>query len=96
MAAEVTFSFEAVSGRSVILVPSHSVLEDRNGRYVFVAEPSGDKLATTARKNVSVGDYTTDGIEVLEGLDDGDRVVTAGMSKIVEGMTVKLHDSEEN
>jgi RND family efflux transporter MFP subunit len=49
--------------------------------------------ATTAvvhRRAVTVGNLTADGIEIEDGLEEGDLVVTAGVSKIQDGMRVKL------
>jgi len=96
MAAEVTFTFESEDNRTVIIVPSHAIGEDRDGRFIYVAEPVEEGRATIVRKNVTVGDFTASGIEVFEGLNDGDMVVTAGMSKITEGMTVKLLATKGN
>jgi hypothetical protein len=33
---------------------------------------------------------TRDGFEVLNGLEDGELVVTAGLSKLTDGMKVRL------
>ncbi len=42
------------------------------------------------KKLVSVGELTNDGIEIVDGLNEGDLVVTAGVSRISDGMKVKL------
>jgi multidrug efflux pump subunit AcrA (membrane-fusion protein) len=90
MAAEVTFTFGADDGRSRTWVPAVAVGEDRSGRFVFVAVPSGDGLAKTSRCPVTIGDLTEEGIEVLEGLSDGDLIVTAGVTRIQDDQTVRL------
>ncbi|MFC1538622.1 efflux RND transporter periplasmic adaptor subunit [Candidatus Latescibacterota bacterium] len=90
MAAEVTISFESENDRNAIIVPSRAIGEDSDGRFVYIAIPSGDGLAQISKRNITVGELTSEGIEVLEGLKDGDRVVTAGLSKISDDMTVKL------
>ena len=89
MAAEVGFR-SAAGGRPVIVVPSVAVGEDRQGRFVFVVEPGEDGLGVTRRREVVVGEMPGDGLEILEGLTDGDRVVTAGVTRIVDGQTVRL------
>ncbi len=89
MAAEVGFSFEATNGDRV-LVPPFAVGEDREGRFVFVAEPLEPGIAVVRRKAVKVGELTTDGLEVFEGLDDGDLLITAGVSRIKDGLKVRL------
>lgn len=92
MAAEVEFSFEARGGRERFIVPSHSVAEDREGRYVYVVEPIPGETGygTIHRKSVTIGDLTAEGLEIFEGLADGDLVVTAGVSLITEGQKVKM------
>ncbi len=90
MAADVSFSFGIADGRQRYLIPPQAVLEDRGGRFVFVVEPSGEGKGMIHRKPVEVGDLTGEGLEVLDGLVDGDRVVTAGVSQIHEGLEVRL------
>ncbi|UCC74891.1 MAG: efflux RND transporter periplasmic adaptor subunit [Gemmatimonadota bacterium] len=90
MSAEVGFLFESESQRVVHLVPSASVGEDREGRFVFIVEPTEAGLGIVRRRPVSVGDLTPEGLEILEGLVDGDRIVTAGWSKIEDGLRVRL------
>jgi len=92
MAAVVEFSFEAHEGRERFIVPSHSVIEDRDGRYVYVVEPITDEAGygTIRRKSVTIGDLTAEGLEIFEGISDGDLVVSAGMSLITEGQKVKM------
>ena len=38
---------------------------------------------------VTLGRVTDEGVEVLSGIKDGDRLVVAGLSELVDGMTVK-------
>lgn len=90
MAAEVAFRFGSPDDRERFLVPPVAVGEDRRGRYVFVLEPEPEGFWRTRRRPVVVGELREDGIEILEGLSDGDRVVIAGISKIHDGMKVKL------
>jgi multidrug efflux pump subunit AcrA (membrane-fusion protein) len=53
-------------------------------------KPIDDTLGTIARKDVETGDITSEGLEILSGLSDGDMVVTAGISRIKPGQKVKL------
>ncbi len=71
---------------------SSAVVEDEQGRFVFVVgAPDADGTAGIARRSVRVGELTAGGIEVLEGLEEGDRVVTAGVSFVREGMKVRAN-----
>lgn len=90
MAAEVAFRFGSPDDRERFFVPPIAVGEDRKGRYVFVVEPSSEGLGVARRRPVTVGELREEGIEILEGVSDGDLVVIAGISKIVDGLEVKL------
>jgi RND family efflux transporter MFP subunit len=90
MAAEVTFRFDPAEGGERILVPPVAVGEDREGRYVFVVMPTEEGLGVAQRRAVEVGELTSEGLEILDGLREGDLVVTAGVSRIIDGQTVKL------
>lgn len=90
MAAEVVFKFGGADKRERMVVPAVAVGEDRSGRYVFVVEPQANGLGVTKRKTVSVGELTEGGLEIFEGLTDGEFVVTAGVSRIEDGQTVRL------
>ena len=46
--------------------------------------------ALVSRKPVTLGELTQSGIEVLDGLTTGDRVVTAGLSVIRDGQRVLI------
>lgn len=98
MAAEVAFQFVSSGNIERYYVPPVAVGEDRIGRYVFVVEAKPDEpgVGIVHRRSVTIGDLTSSGIEVLEGLADGDHVVTAGVSRIVDGQRVKLTPERGN
>ena len=91
MAAEVAFRFESTDRRERVIVPLVAVGEDRNGRFVFVVQRVDSITGVVLRRPVTVGELTTDeGFEILEGLVDGELVVTAGISRIADSMRVSL------
>jgi len=91
MAAEVAFVFRTSTAETErVRAPTWSVGEDRDGNFVWVVEPTDDGLATVRRRRVTVGEVMGDHIEVRESLVAGDRVVTAGVSRITDGMTVRV------
>jgi membrane fusion protein (multidrug efflux system) len=67
-----------------LLVPQPSVLEDMQGRYVYIVDDDD----TVARRNVELGQR--EGIDwvVLTGLNEGDRVIVNGIQKVRPGMPV--------
>jgi len=93
MAAEVTFRFAGRQGER-FLVPSHVVGRDASGPFLFVAEPDGEGEAMIRRRPVAVGALTQRGFEILSGLTGDEWVVTAGMSRLSEGMRVLLKVQE--
>jgi multidrug efflux system membrane fusion protein len=92
MAASVTINFRSGDERERILVPSQAVLEDREGRFVYVVEPLSAEVGfgIVHRRPVVIGELTAEGIEIFQGLTDGDRVVTAGVSRISDSLKVRL------
>ncbi len=89
MAAEVAFHLLPAQADR-IRVPGKAVSEDRNGRFVFVITPLENDKGTVHRRPVTVGELTPQGLAILEGLSPGDKVVTAGLSRIRDGQTVRL------
>lgn len=90
MAAEVAFQFGPGTGGARFILPPEAVAEDRQGRYVFTVEPAGENEGVVKRRPVQVGALVSDGLEVVDGLADGELVVTAGVSQITDGQRVKL------
>ncbi|MEJ2694067.1 MAG: efflux RND transporter periplasmic adaptor subunit [Candidatus Thiodiazotropha sp.] len=89
----VTVRGERVPGTEsldTVFVPAQAVLEDDTGRYVYIAEPQGSGRAAIEKRPVKTGRLSSAGLEVLTGLEKGDRVVTAGMSKMQPGLEVRL------
>ena len=79
-------------------LPSHTVLKDSQGNYVFVVNKHEVGVGKVSRKSVVIGNITAQGIEVFSGsksgskssLQSGDYVVSAGMSKVTSGTLVKF------
>ncbi|MEM7763953.1 MAG: efflux RND transporter periplasmic adaptor subunit [Pseudomonadota bacterium] len=89
MAAEVTFEFDS-DDAGIVVIPAAAVVNDERGSFVYLAEPTAGNEARISRRDISVGELRTGGIEVTSGLTNGDRVVTAGVSVIRDGQTVLL------
>ncbi|MDF2178337.1 efflux RND transporter periplasmic adaptor subunit [Aliiglaciecola sp. CAU 1673] len=74
---------------AVVMVPTQSVVETNEGRIVFVVEEQEQGLGIVRVRQVTTGKVSQNGIQVTSGLTLGDRVVTAGMSKMADGLTVR-------
>lgn len=96
LAAEVIFRFEGRKGEARILVPSVAVGEDREGRYVYVLDELIDGVGRVTRTPVVIGELHAEGLEIIDGLSDGTRIVTAGVRRIHEGQQVRLMDQAVN
>ncbi|MGI9305605.1 MAG: efflux RND transporter periplasmic adaptor subunit [Gammaproteobacteria bacterium] len=91
LAAQVSLRFSEQRVESYIL-PAAAVGEDQKGRFVYLLAPSGNEgEAVVKRQPVAVGSLTASGIEINEGVKPGDKVVTAGVSVIRDGMSVKAY-----
>jgi RND family efflux transporter MFP subunit len=92
MAADVRFDLGTRS--AALAVPSSAVGNAESGSYVFLLEPSGEAYAARKRP-VKLGPLIGDDFEVVDGLSAGDKIATAGLSQLVDGMTVRLLDRGE-
>ncbi len=91
LAAEVAFTFPKISGELTHVVPTQALVNNHTGTYVYLAVPSSSgKTAIVTRRDVVLGGMTNDGIEVTNGLNLGDRVITAGVSIIRNNQEVLL------
>ncbi len=76
-----------------MMVPAVAVGEDRDGRYVFVLEPGAEGEGSVTRREVTVGELTSEGLEILSGLTEGELLVTAGVRRLTDGEAVKMQES---
>jgi HlyD family secretion protein len=58
-----------------LVLANGAFYDDTGGQWVFVVDESGDYAV---RRDVRFGRRNPDGIEVLEGLSEGERVITSG------------------
>ena len=79
---------------SVIEVPAVAVATfPGKDRFVWIVAPreGSEEIGVVSRRIVKTGNLRKEGgIEILEGLDPGDRIVTAGVHRIEEGQEVSL------
>ena len=95
LAADVTFQFDSAADEGRVVIPVTAVVKDPNGTFVFIAEPAEiEGEAIVRHRTVTLGELSQLGIEVVDGLDVGDRVITAGVSIIRDGQRVLMPFSE--
>jgi RND family efflux transporter MFP subunit len=106
MTASVTFNFdEYLDGRNVYLIPLSAIAieigvisnarapdEDSSQRTapVFVIGPDNQLQV----REIAVGDLRGNQLEVYDGLEPGEKIVSAGVAFLREGMTVELWTPE--
>ncbi|MEL0083379.1 MAG: hypothetical protein VW985_10120, partial [Gammaproteobacteria bacterium] len=59
-------------------------------------EPGAPEQGVVRRRTVTVGNLTASGLEVLTGVSPGDRVITAGVSRLQDGMAVRLPGNSDS
>ena len=74
--------------RPVILIPQTSVSQDATGQYVMVV----NKDNAVVQKYVKLGDIINGQYIVLDGLTEGERVVTIGQQKLRNGQIVHVSE----
>jgi membrane fusion protein (multidrug efflux system) len=73
--------------KAAVTVPVNVVQSDEKGKYVYVAEKSGNK--TIARKKTVIVGETYNGVmEIKSGLADGDIIITVGYQTAYDGQVV--------
>lgn len=71
------------------VIPLTALRRDTKGQYVFRIDESG----TARRTPVDTGLFFSHQIEVVSGLNDGDRIVTTGFLGLDDGMLVEVADT---
>lgn len=92
MAANVTFDFSKNNAekKDKIIIPVKTLGEDATGHFVFVLETSNDKTGKVKKKQVQIGELTTDGFQIIRGLSIGDKIITAGLQTLLDGQEVSI------
>ena len=93
LAANIRITTQPSSGNngSLIIVPAHAVVEDSQGRHVFLLNPADEPgVGMVRRQAVEIGELTSAGLEIKNGLNDGDVLITAGLTVVNDGMKVKI------
>ncbi len=105
MAAELTLPLGGPG--SGLWVPMVAVQQDIHGHYLFVAEPdeldapegsgaNNGRQATVRRHDVTLGGRHGERLEIVAGLAPGEQLIVAGMSRLHDGMRVRLLDDHRD
>jgi len=75
---------------NTITVPLNTLQTDENGKYVLVGVKEGDKIIARKRK-VTIGELYNDMIEIKEGLQQGDQLITEGYQGVFDGQLLTVN-----
>lgn len=80
-------AIESYKSADAIVVPINVIFNNNQGDYLFIVEQNGDKLVAR-KKFVKTGMKSDNEIEIIEGLAEGDKVVTMGYQTLEDGIEV--------
>lgn len=78
--------------RHVLLVPQVAVSDSTAGYYVWVI----DKDGLAQQKSIKIGNAINTDWEVLDGLQEGEKVISTGVQKLRPGVPVKVEETPSN
>jgi RND family efflux transporter MFP subunit len=79
-------TIETTGAHHGLFVPSRAVLVDEQGRnFVYVVDQN-----KAVRKYITTGNLLKNGVEITEGLNDGEEIVVAGQQKLVDNSPVRI------
>lgn len=79
-----TVDIKVLSKTDVISIPITALLEEDGMEYVYVVEDG-----KAYRREIGTGDRTEEWVQVVSGLDVGERMVVEGVGKVKEGQKVE-------
>lgn len=93
----VEVAVELPSEENVVTLPQTAITYNPYGESVFLVnetpDDDGGTELTVERKFVKTGATRGDQVQILEGLEEGERVVTSGQLKLRNGSRVTIEDS---
>ena len=76
---------------SCMTIPSEAINVDSNGYFVFVVNEQN----IVEKKSITIGISSEERTQIIEGIDENDRVVSYVTSAVIEGATVVPVDEEQ-
>ena len=89
----VSLSLVTNTVKNQILIPFDAVYYDNDQAYVFVVE-KGAESDKAIRRNVTAGSYNNDTIAILEGLSEGEQVITTWGAGLKDGAPIEVIRSQ--
>ncbi|PRX27732.1 RND family efflux transporter MFP subunit [Orenia metallireducens] len=83
MYAEVKIEIDYSAGK--VVIPKQALIQEDGNSYIYIVENN-----KAVKKKVSTGLTTTEDVEVLSGIEAGDRVITVGSEQLTAGYEVRI------
>jgi RND family efflux transporter MFP subunit len=92
MACKIKLTFKQNENtKNYVIIPIDAVAHDEDGDFVYTLTDNEEKDYFIAkRKNITLGKLKANGYEVKDGLNHGEKIITAGLSFMYDGRKVKL------
>lgn len=91
MAVEVKLKSE--KRENYITLPLTAVNEASTGeKFVYVVQNINEGQGEIVKKEIIIGELVNNRLQVLSGIDENEKVVTAGVSRVVPGQKVRLYE----
>jgi len=84
LGVEANNKIHAQKAENTVVLPYECILTDAKGDYVYTVE---DGLVT--RKDITIGISNSTQAQVLEGLNEGDQVISTNLDTLIEGTEVQ-------
>ena len=84
------FRREDIQGLGELYVLGWEVVMDINKNFVFVIETEDNKVGVAKKQLITLGELTSEGFLVKDGLQEGQLIATAGLQTLLDGQKVKL------
>lgn len=70
-------------------------MNGRGGNYLYIYEEQSDNSGVVKQLTINIGRFSHGYMEVISGLDGHEKIVTAGISQIYDGLKVtKLSEAK--
>jgi RND family efflux transporter MFP subunit len=75
---------------NVLTIPINTLQTDEKGKYVMVALKNKKGNLAAHKKSITIGQTYSDKVQVLNGLETGDQLITDGFQGLYEGQAVTI------
>ena len=79
--------------RETLVIPEESLIPDGDRHFVFITV-SGDETMTVERRSVTIGARRKGEVEIMEGVEEGQQIVTHGTLRVRPGIPITIRAVE--